>query len=229
MKTLTELQQKIHRTYEGDTDYPTSGDEDWTLRTGFINDSIDLWAFEGARNGIRWRELFVDLDDAADGDTTTDATGVYDTPSDFREISSLVKIGDVYHDYISADKVLIQTNRDSSKRYFYITGNASTGHKLHINPTSSTGETISYSYYKTPTALSSGTDTVEISNPEFLVAKVLARLQELDFRNDLVTFYEDRATEIMEGMVIDNEIPPSFNENNLDDYGWLRSGEAFGK
>jgi hypothetical protein len=214
--------------YIGDTDYPESTDSDWTLRLGYLNDVLDSWAIEGGRNGIKWRELFVDLSDAPDGDTVTDGTGVYDMPTDFVSLSSLVKIGDAYYDYISADRVLSQTNADSSRRYFYITGNASTGFKLHINPSSSTGDTISYSYYKRPTALSDSTDIIEMSNPDYAVYRVLAILHEGDFRDNLVNFYMQRAEEVLGQMIIENEVPPIYNDYNLEDLGYFRHGEAFG-
>ena len=233
MYTVTQLQQIIHRLYDGSTSYPSSGDEDWTLRLGFMNDAIDAWAFEN--NNIKWRELYVNLSDASDGDkTTTDGTSQYSCPSDFISISSFLKITDssgnkVWYPYIDNDEVMNTLRNDTQKKFFYITGNSSSGYKININPTpDETGSTISYSYYKKPTHLSDDSDKPEMSRPYFIVYYTLARLYELDQRENMVIFYETKAKSILDEMIIANEVPPFLNEFSLEDWDYKVNGEAFG-
>lgn len=223
----SELQQIVHRLYEGSTDYPTSTEEDYLIRRGYMNDAIRAWAFE--RN-IKWKELFINLSDAADGDkTTTSGDSVLDTPSNFIEISSFVKIGDVYYTFMRNDRVMNALRRSSGDRFFYVTGNASGGYKININPAiDSTGDTISYSYYKLPELIDETTDKPEMSKPYFVVYYTLARLHEQDLRNDLVTFYEDKAQNLLDEMVVSNEVAPHMHADSLEDLGYLVNGDGFG-
>lgn len=223
----SEIQQIVHRLYEGSTDYPTSTESDYLLRRGYMNDAIRAWAFE---RSIKWRELYTNLSDASDGDkTTTSGDSILDAPTDFIEISSFLKIGDLYYTYMPNDKVLNALKQDSSKRFFYITGNGSGGYKINVNPAiTSTGDTITYSYYKLPTLITATTDKPEMSKPYFCVYYTLARLHEQDLRNDLVTFYEDKAQKLLDEMVISNEIMPPMHKDNLNDLGYLVNGDGFG-
>ncbi len=45
----------VHREYEGGTDYPEEGSEDYDYRMGLLNDGIRVW---GEQESVRWRELF---------------------------------------------------------------------------------------------------------------------------------------------------------------------------
>ena len=68
--TQDEALQQIHILLEKDTDYPTSGSEDYTVRQALLANAVRVWAYE---EGVTWNELFVDLADASDGDKTTTA------------------------------------------------------------------------------------------------------------------------------------------------------------
>ena len=206
MKTLDQLQQIIHRKYEGNTSYPSSGEEDYTVRTGLINDAINEWAYQ---ENIHWRELYTTLADASDGDTTADtSTTAYDAPSDFVFMGSFLTITDstgakTHYFEKHPDDVKKYQAIDSSMKFFYITGNASSGHKINIvNPIAGT---ISYTYYKQATELSDTSDKAEMRDPYFIVYSVLAQLYELDNRNDLVSKYNQLAQNSMNAMIIENE------------------------
>ena len=229
MYTLDQLQQKIHRIYQGDTDYPSSTEEDYTLRTGLINDAINDWAYN---QGIYWKELFVDLADASDGDkTAVSSTEEYDPPSDFVFISSWIKITKTdgtsyYYTYAKPDEVMKIQKIDSSKRIFWITG-SNTNKKIHIlNPVDGT---ISYSYYKQTTELSSTTDKIEMSKPYFAIYSTVASLYELDNRNDMVSKYSQLAKNLMDEMIIENETKPYNNSFILEDNDYQLYGGTFGK
>lgn len=227
MFTLTQLQNIVHRIYEGNTSYPTEGSEDWDLRLGYMNDAISLWANE---KGINWRQLFINLSDASTGDKTTVSTQTsYDLPDDFMWISSLVNVGGTYLQEIKHDEVMNALRNNSNSPFFYITGDSSGGNVLNINPAPTAGLTIDYSYYKEPTLLAAAANKPEMTKPYFIVYMTLARLYEQDLRNDLVTFYEDKAKNIMDEMVIENEIAPFNTSYALKDYDSDIFGGGFGR
>ena len=223
--TLDDLQGIIHKIYEGNTSTPSSTEEDYLLRLGYINDAIRIW--EG--QSVDWRELFTNLSDASDGDKTT-SSGVtaYSAPTDFVKISSYVKVGSYYYPYIEPNQVLTTLRNDSTKKFFYITGSPGS-YVININPTPDPDLTISYSYYKTATTLSSGTDKPEMRLPMFIVYHTLARLYEGDLRNDMVSLYEQKAKEVMDEMIILNEVPPFNRKYQIDDISYTVDGIAFGK
>lgn len=221
--TLDDILTKIHIIYEGDTTYPSSGEEDYEVRLQMINDAIDEWAY---LENTYWKELFTNLSDAATGDKTATASdNEYDAPSDFRFISSFLYITDTnnikhYYKYIKQDEVINYQAEYPSGKAFYITGKP-TAYKINIlNPVAGT---INYSYYKTPSHLSSSTDVPEMSNPLFIVYSVVAKLYELDNRNDLVSKYIQMANNALNQMIIENETAPflhSTSNTELFDYNF---------
>lgn len=214
--TTDAILQSAHRIYVGDVEYPTSGDDDYSLRLGLVGDGINSWALKGSEENVQWKELFTNLTDAADGDKTAAANDyAYDCPTDFVELSSWVKIGDLYWEVINPNQVMQYTKNDPGGRWCYITGNSNTGFVLNVNQP--IAGTITYDYYKTPTIPTVGSDVVEMRRPYFLVHYILARLYELDSRNDLVTLHEGKMANILNAMVIDNDLDPFNNSYKLGD------------
>lgn len=224
--------EATHRIYQGDTSYPTSTDEDYVLRLGLLGDSVHAWATKGSEENIRWKELFVTLTSAATGEKTATANDTtYDAPDDFVELSSWVTITDStgnlqYYEVISPDEVMSRIRSNVNGKFAYVTGNENTGYVININ--SPVAGTINYNYYKTPAIPTDGEDKLEMKRPYFAVHFILARLYELDSRNDLLTFHEQKAVNIINSMVIDNEILPEYNSNALKDLQYINSGTAFG-
>lgn len=227
--TLQDLQEKIHALYEGDTSYPVSGSEDWNFRLKLINDAIDEWAYN---EGVYWKELFKNLADATDGDkSATKGTEIYNAPTDFRFISSFVKITDsngskTIYRMIRPDEVIKIQQTDSSAKVFYITGKP-TAYKINI--LNDVTGTITYSYYKTPASLSATTDVPEMSNPMYIVYSVLAKLYELDNRNDLMVKYSQLAKGAMDQMIIENETKSFYNPDEIPDLDYELYGAKFGE
>lgn len=232
--TLDQLVQLIYRKWESSTDYPTSGDEEYELITGAINEAIQSWGGKANEENFKWKELFVNLSSAATGDkTTTSGDNTYACPTDFVHISSFVKVTAadgtyVIYPYKKQDDVLRALTDNSSERFFYITGNEDTGYSIVLNPTPTiTGSTISYSYYKSPKELSASSDKIEMPKPYFAVYHSLSSLL-LDERPDLAQFYLTKAKGVLDSMIIDNEIPP-FNHNfTLEDTDYKVNGISFG-
>lgn len=232
MYTLDELQQKIHRIYQGDVEYPVDGEEDYTLRTGFINDAINDWAYN---QGISWKELFINLSDApvsVGGDkTSSTSTTKYEAPTDFVFISSWIKITNsnntsYYYEFCPPDDVMRRLKTDSSLKFFYITG-VPGSYVININ--SPISGTIEYSYYKRATHLVNTTDVIEMSKPYFAIYKTVSQLYELDNRNDMVSKYTQLAKNLMDEMIIDNETVPINTSYRLKDLDYEVGGAVIGQ
>ena len=146
--------------------------------TELANIAISLWENE---EGVLWKELFVKLADASDGDkTTTAADYSYAVPTDFKfPASGYVWVGTAPN--ATAFRVLkqedVQLFQNSSENWCYFL--MDTTPTLEFNPlvTLTTGHTISYMYYKTASKVSSGSDTFEMSDPMFAVYYALAELK----------------------------------------------------
>lgn len=215
ISNLTDAIAYLNTLYEGDTDAPTSGDDDFSYWTSLLNIAINLWEGE---EGVLWNELFVKLASAADGDKTTDGTTSYTLPTDFRFPASgyvWITSGSTktpYKVYKKEETQALETSRDN---WCYFTGTT-----LEFNPnlTLDTGSTISYNYYKHATKLSSGTDTFEMSDPMFAVFYALSELR----RDEGDTTSGAISSQKMEGMKTKNVMPTWLQDsfNSLDEEGF---------
>lgn len=221
MMTLTQIQQRIHQLYEGSTDYPDSDSDDYALRLGLINQAEQVWETEE----VDWRELH------GTASTTTDGTSQIDAETDFiQPLGQLViteSTGDVYYPFKrTRDAQRILAN-NSSEKFYYVTGTPG-AYKINVNPTPSTGLTVTYPYKKSVTQVSSGSDIPQMSRPLYVVYYVLSKLYELDGRNDMLTSYNNQAYDVMANMKIINEEMPAGHIDVLEDPGYELNGEAFG-
>lgn len=214
---VNQILQTIHRIYEGSTDYPTSSEEDYIFRLGLVNDAIREW---GENSNAKWRELYKTT-------SGTLSSTILSCPSDFDSIASLLNINGSLYQYVKNDEVMALQN--SSSKFFYITGSPGS-YIININPTPSIGDSYSYSYYSTPTLMTSGNDIPQMSKPMFIVYWVLARLYEQDGEISKMSFYEQKAVDKLSEMILDNEAPPYNNEYRIidDDVGYKLRGDNFG-
>jgi len=214
--TLTNAINSLNTLYEGDTDAPSSGDDDFTYWTSLLNIGVNTWENE---EGVLWNELFTKLSAAADGDKTTVADDYsYALPTNFRfPASGYVWLGSgtskTALKVIKREEITILENNSDNWCYF-------TSTTLEINPnlTITTGSTISYNYYKYATALSSGTDTFEMSDPMFAVYFALSELR----RDEGDTISGALATQKLEAMKTKNAMSTWYqdNFNDLDQEGF---------
>lgn len=234
--TETQAIQIAYRRWQSSTDYPESSSDDYSLIQGALNDGIEAWGGRAKEESVKWRELFTNLAVASDGDkTTTSGTSAYDAPSNFESISSFVKVTDsdglsIYYPYKKSDDVLRALKENTSEQFFYITGDDGNGYQINLNPTpTSTGNTISYSYYKKPTLLTTTSSVIEMAKPYFAIYFALSVLNEEE-RPDLAQAYATKAASIMDQMIIDNEIPPFNHPYKLGDFDYdVNGGIAFGR
>jgi len=173
--------------------------------TNLINMAVDLWEHE---EGILWKELFVQLADAADGDKTTVAGQTeYDLPTDFKFLNSgYVWVDDTPFPVIKVEDLQLYDQNTANWCYF------TTSH-LEFNPnlTVTAGGTIKYNYYKNATALSTGTDTFEMSDPMFAVYFAVAQLTKEEGNAEVLNI----AMQKLEAMKVRNEAPAYYQDNSM--------------
>ena len=198
----------LNTLYEGDSTPPSSGEEDYDVWLNLLNIAVNIWELE---EGVLWDELYVDLADAPDGTKTTDGTNTYTLPTLFRfPASGYVWIGSgtnkrAYKVINKKDKQLYENNSD---RWCYFT---STQLKFNPNASISTGETITYSYYKWATKLTTGSSTFEMSDPMFAVYYALSELKKEEGDATAATI----ATQKLEAMKTKNMQTPDWQETSF--------------
>jgi hypothetical protein len=206
--SLTNAIQKLNTLYNGSSTPPSSGEEDYSVWTDLLNTAINLWEFE---EGTAWKQLFIELADAADGDKTTDGTNSYTLPTLFKRPNSAyvwIGSGTSKTPYKVIDIRQKQLYENNTERWCYFTPTT-----LEFNPniTIDTGSTISYNFYKAATALSTGADVFEMQDPMFAVYYALSELKKEEGDTSALTI----ATQKLAAMVTRNEYDADFQDNTL--------------
>lgn len=175
--TLTQAITYLNTLYNGNSSVPTNGDEDFTVWTSLFNIAINVWNTE---EGMLWRELYVKLVDAATGDKTASAGDYsYAVPTDFVfPGSAYVWIGTgsnkIAYKVIDQKDLPLYENTTGNWCYFLM----DTSPTLEFNPNCTVSDgTINYVYYKTPTEVTTGSSTFEMSDPMFAVYYALNELK----------------------------------------------------
>lgn len=170
----------INTLYESDSTAPSEGEEDYAVWTALLNIAINIWENE---EGMLWRELFVKLADASDGDKTTSSGDTsYAVPSDFRfSASGYVWIGSgtnkIAYKAIDQKDVQLYENNKEKWCYFLMDGSPTLEFNPNISEDIPYSYTISYNYYKTADKVSTGTDTFDMGDPMFAVYFAVAELK----------------------------------------------------
>lgn len=212
VSTLGDAIGYLNTLYNGSTDVPVQGDEDYTVWASLMCIAISLWENE---EGMLWKELFVKLADASDGTKTiTAGTYTYTVPTNFKFPSSgYVWLGSGSNK--TAMKVLRQ---EDLQLYENDTGNwcyflLDTTPTLEFNPncTLRTGDTISYTYYKTASQVATATDTFDMADPMFCVYYALSELKKEEGDTSSLTI----ATQKLEAMRTRNVMPAYWQEQTM--------------
>lgn len=165
--------------YRAEDTVPASSDPEYTIALQFANDAVRRWANYDA---TYWKELFENVQDAADGDKTlTTGDKTYSAPTNFKEAGGFIKIRqsgtlNLQQQLPIVDPQEVQFMGDTA-HFCYFTGDVANGFVLNFNtaPDSSlNGSVLDYVYYKKPTEFSTGTDESEMSIPDFIVYHMLA-------------------------------------------------------
>lgn len=227
--TLNQFHNRLHYLFTGDTSTPSSSDSEYTLRTELLSDAIDAWDSE---NGIVWSELWQQLSDASDGDTTVVAnTRDYNCPTDFRFPGGFVLITDSNGDneyvrVVKQEEAELLKNLDQKACYF--TGNKKIGFDLHFLYQPTAGTTINYPYYKDPFKPSSSSDVIEMSDPTFAVYYALSQLHEMAGSGDRATLALAKAQARLDGMKTKNLMATWFQDNSVPDRDYAVNTGGFG-
>jgi hypothetical protein len=225
--TFTEIFTAYYTLYRSEATVPDSTDDEYTIGMRLANEAIKHWA---NYDGTYWKELYNTLQDADDGTKLiTTATTDYEAPSDMREAGGFVKVkdssGNTQQTYQILEPQEVQFKTDRST-YAYFTGDPNNGFTLHLNPappSSLSGLSIDYVYYKQPTEFATGSDVTEMADPYFIVHRMLANR----FRASRNPYYQSAMNESensLRKMQLDNNSGTFANPFKLSD----NSGTVFG-
>ncbi len=193
--------------YRAEAQTPSTADDEYVIAMALANEAINRWA---NYDNTLWRELFSTLQTAATG-TKTIVTGTtsYAAPTDMREAGGFIRIKDSSGNTLRAYPILepheAQFKTDAS-HYAYFTGNPNLGFTLHINPAPDTainGMSIDYDYYMIPSLFTTGSDKAQMSQPYFIVHRILANRFRAS-RNPYYGTAKDDAEDVLKTMQLEN-------------------------
>lgn len=221
-----EIFQAYYTLFRADSDVPAEGDDEFTVGMRMANEAISRWA---NYDGTYWKELYDTNQNSGTGtQTITDGTTTYTAPEDFQEAGGFVKVlsgttEKARYPIIEPSEVQFQ---GASAKYCYFTGNPSDGYTLNLNPAPNSeldGLDIDYVYYKKPTYIENKSDVPQMSNPYFIVHRMLAQ----QFRASRNPYYSSAlrdAEDALKIMEIDNNSGSWANPWSQTD----NSGTTFG-
>lgn len=229
--TYDEIFTAEYSLFRADADVPTSSDDEYKVGMQIANESINRHA---NYEGTYWKEYFTTLQQSTQTvpalvTTITAGTTSYTCPTDFKEAGGFVKVidvsGNVAESYPVVDPPQVQF-LDEASTFCYFVGNPKDGYTLQLSPAPSArlnGMDINYIYYKTPTLFTTGTDVTEMSNPYFIVHRMLA-MQYRAARNPYYTSALRDSEDILKNMQMDNNSgswasPPAMADNTGSVWG----------
>lgn len=205
--TFDQIFAAYYTMYRAEAVIPPSTDDEYKIAMRLANEAVNAWQ---SYDNTLWQELYQTLVAEGDGDLTV-VTGqtAYAAPQNFTAAGGDVKVlnadgtRNTSYPIIPAEEV--QFMGDLTK-YAYFTGNANTGFTLHLNPAPTSllnGLQLNYVYYKSPTLFTRGSDVTEMSDPYFIVNRVLAnRLR--SSRNPYYGSAKDEAEDSLRKMQLKN-------------------------
>jgi hypothetical protein len=211
--------------YRGDSDIPATTDPEYTVGLRLANEAINHWE---TYDGTVWKELFAYFKDVETA-TVSAGTTEYDAPADFKRAEGKVRILDSDNKTVQRYPVIDTRDvqfRSDSATYAYFSGNPAEGYVLHLNPappSSLSGKKIDYPYRKAATTFASGSDITEMSDPYFIVHRMLAN-RFRSSRNPYYTDAKEDAENSLGKMKTDNDDGDWGNPPKLED----RSGSSWG-
>lgn len=168
---------QYYTAYRAEATIPDVTDDEYTIGMRFANDAIRRW--RGFDNTY-WRELFTTSVANSTGGviTTTANDATYAAPTAMQEPGGFVRLLNS-NGTVNKNIPIINPNeaqfRSQEANVAYFTGDPSNGFTLNFNNAPDTsGLTILYDYYKTPTLITTGTSKPEMSDPNFIVNYMLA-------------------------------------------------------
>jgi hypothetical protein len=213
--------------YRVEAEAPASTDDEYLVAKSLANEAVNRWA---NYDNTLWKELFTtNLTDGGGESTVSAGTSEYAVSDNFREAGGFVRIldadGNTVRRYRLIEPHEQQFKSDSS---FYATfiGDRSQGYTLKLNPVPDDaidGLSIEYDYYKTPTLFTRGSTVTEMSQPYFIVHRMLANR----FRGSRNPYYgsaKNDAEDVLRTMQLENNSGSWSNPWSLPD----NSGTTWG-
>ena len=187
--TYEEIFAAYYVLYRTEAETPNSADDEYIIGMSLANEAVNRWA---NYDNTMWTELYSTLSRAEDGAMVVAAKTDYETPDDMRKVGGHVYVrdanGGLVHRYkiIQPEEVQFQSDEAS---YAYFIGDPNNGFTMNVNPLppeSLRGLRFDYVYYRKPIKLTKGTDLVDMSQPYFVVHRMLANR----FRGSRNPFYQ---------------------------------------
>jgi hypothetical protein len=165
--------------YRAEATIPASTDDEYVIALALANEAVSQW--EGYANTF-WNELWTTAQTNSTGGVVTVTTGTktYACPTAMQAPGGFIKIVDATgktvrsYNVVEVDQAQFM---DDNSQYAFFTGNPNSGFTLHLNPAPDAainGLLIDYVYYKQATNFTTGASKTEMSDPYFIVHRMLA-------------------------------------------------------
>lgn len=195
---------QVHLLSQGNTDYPSSGEDDFALYLGFINNAIGIWQHQ---EGIAWNEL----SSTATG-TLASGDATYNLPADFALPAGQVFISSTHYQYSTVAENAVTSEVDGAFKRYTITGpNGAKVLTLYPTPGSAEdGLPYTLPYYKEATTFTTGAETtpLEMSDPYYAVHYAVGMVM-LEDNPTVASTHIGLANQKLMSMRIHNDVKPA--------------------
>ncbi|MDE2107441.1 MAG: hypothetical protein KGL39_60150 [Patescibacteria group bacterium] len=213
--------------YVPQSEIPPSTDEEYKIGIVLANEAINHWAHY---DGTMWKELFQTLQVEQDGDLVTTSASDYACPTNMAQPGGYLRLFDSNGTTQKRIKI-VEPNEaqfmSDTAEYCYFTVDPKNGWTMHLNPApvnEVVGLNMDYIYYKKPTQITKGSDMPDMSNPYFIVHRMLANRYRSS-RNPYYGVAKDDAENALRIMQLENNVgtwanPWSVQDNTGSNWGW---------
>lgn len=164
--------------YRAEAEVPNSEDDEYAIGIPLANEAINRWS---SYDNTMWKELFTTAQEDGDGDLVLSLGETdYDAPSDMKAAGGFIRVYDDSNATVARIKIIepqeAQFLSDSRQAAYFI-GNPNSGFtlKLNVAPDAAlAGKNIDYVFYKKADKIEIGEDSPEMSDPYFIVHRMLA-------------------------------------------------------
>lgn len=222
-----ELFEQYYNLYRAEADTPASTEDEYVVAIRLANEAINRWA---SYDNTMWLQLYTTLLASGDGDDTiVDGVTEYAAPADFVMAGGDLKIVDTDGKTLETVRVIPPEESQfmaDGTRYAYFTGNPQGGITLNLGSAPSVtwvGKSLNYVYYRKPSKIVSGNSRPEMTDPYFMVNRMLANR----FRSSRNPYYSSAkadAEDALRMMQLQNNSGNIANPWSVMD----RSGSSFG-